>query len=215
LEKSTRDGLKLAVSKKRKRRVLGKAGPESIAARKAGLVITTLRGNAIARLLDTAIRLRFEDRDPLSIHLLICAAYECLDALGKKTGKGPILKEFLGAEQFSVAYDFLRHSSSNQYVELDFSPSLNAPILFDAITSFDRIFGKLTLFMRTFRAYFAIQPNDYVTESARSRAQEFLPDDLAVQEVENLSRRAFFSKVTEIFAVQYGVLKRDHNVKSP
>jgi hypothetical protein len=200
---------KAVMGKKRKRRVIGRPGSESIAARKKGLVITTLRGNAIARLLDTAIWLWFEDRDPLSIHVLVCAAYECLDALGKKSGKGPVLKEYLGADQFTTAYDFLRHSSSNPHVELDFPPSINAPILFDAVVAFDSIFGTLSLFMRTFRAYFTVKPEPYVSEVARNSAQEFLPDGVTVQEVKDLSAPEFFAKITEIFALQYAAVRRD------
>jgi hypothetical protein len=86
------------MGKKRKRRQIGPPGPQHFAARAAGKVIVVGRGAAIAELLDTAIWLWFLERDPLSTHVLAVAAYQCLESLGKASGKGPIIKSKLGAE---------------------------------------------------------------------------------------------------------------------
>jgi hypothetical protein len=124
------------VGKKRKRRIVGPPGPKHFAARATGKVIVITRIDAIARLLDTAILLWILEKDPLPIHLLMMAAYECLEVLGKNSGTGPRLRSKIGAQDFNIAYDFLRHASSNPNSGMDFAPWLNAPILFDAVTAF-------------------------------------------------------------------------------
>jgi hypothetical protein len=138
------------MGKKGKRRVLRPPTPEVLAAIKAGKAIAVPRAHAIARLLDTAIWLWFFEKDPLPIHLLSVAAYNCLEDMGRETGKAPKFKSAVGAEQFNEAYDFLRHASSNPEAHNSFPPSANALILFDALHSFDRIFGKLTMYMHAF-----------------------------------------------------------------
>ena len=195
------------MGKKHKRRVVGPPGPAHFAARATGKVIVVQRIDAIARLIDTAIWLWFLEKDPLPIHLLMMAAYECLEVLGKRSGKGPRLRSKIGAERFNIAYDFLRHASSNPNSGMDFAPSLNGPILFDAVSAFERIFGNLTMYMRAFWAYFVLHPES-PTPKAREKllqhADLFLPEAITLDEAMKLGRIEFFAKLTEMFAVQYG-----------
>ena len=194
------------MGKKSKRRILKPPGPENLAARAAGKVITVLRVDAIVRLLDTAILLWILEKDPLPIHLLLMAPYQCLDDMGKKAGKGPRLKTWVGEKHFTTAYDFLRHASSNPNSGIDFPPSANAPILFDAVTAFDRIFGNLTIYMRTFLAYFVLYPEHPDPQAAKrmlEHAGEFMPEGITVEEAMKLGRIEFFTKLSEMFAVQY------------
>jgi hypothetical protein len=193
------------MGKKRKRRTLGPPSPDVLEALKAGKVIAVSRPDAIARLLDTAVWLWFFEKDPLSIHLLVVAAYNCLDDMGKKTGKAPRFKEAVSPDHFSQAYDFLRHASSEATAHIAFPPAMNALILFDAAHSFERIFGKLTMYMHAFRAYFLIfgVPDYQPRKDLRERAADFLPEGVTVQEVEGLGRLEFFAKLTEMFSVQY------------
>jgi len=194
------------VGKKHKRRVVGPPGPEQSAARATGKVIVVPRPHAVARLIDTAIWLWFLEKDPLSIHLLILAGYQCLEDLGKKSGKGPRLKSHVGAQLFTTAYDFLRHASSNPFAGIDFAPSSNAPVLFDAVAAFDRIFDNVTIYMRTFRAYFILHP-EQPDSDARKRLLEqadfFMAKGITTDEALKLGRIEFFTKLTEMFAAQY------------
>ena len=156
--------------------------------------------------MDSAVWLWFLQKDPLSIHVLILAAYQCLEDLGKKAGKGPHLKA--AVEDFTLAYDFLRHASNNPNAGIIFTPIMNAPILFDAVAAFDRIFDKLTMYMRTFRGYFILRPeppppNPDFRKRLLKYATEFLPEGITVEEAEKLGRMEFFTKLTEMFAAQY------------
>jgi hypothetical protein len=191
------------MGKKHKRRKVGPPGPEHFKARASGKVIVVGRGAAIAELLDTAIWLWFLERDPLSIHVLAVAAYNCLEALGKDSGKGPVIKSKIGAEKFDTAYDFLRHASSNPLTGIDFPPSHNGPIMFDAITSFARIFnGYVSLNMEAFRAYFAIHSDLKTSTALLEHAEEFLPKGITLQEARSLGRQESLEKLVRLFAIQ-------------
>jgi hypothetical protein len=82
----------------------------------------------------------------------------------------------------------------------------NGPILFDAVTAFDRIFGNLTIYMRTFLAYFVLHSDHPDPEAAKrmlEHAGEFMPEGITVEEAMKLWRTEFFTKVSEMFAAQY------------
>jgi hypothetical protein len=195
------------VGKKRKRRVpLKTVSPEALAARASGELPSFPRGTALARVLDTAIWLWFLDKDPLSVHLLIMAAHNCLEGLGKKPGKGPRRKDRAGADKFEAAFDFLRHASSNPQV--GFPPPVNGPILFDAIASFERVFGNVTIYMRTFRAYLITHPEGVDSDARQrllARSHLFLPKDITIEEASRLGRIEFFAKLREMFAAASGL----------
>src|ERR1700681_286194 len=129
--------------------------PESIAARKAGLVISVKRWDALIRQLDTAIRMWFLKQDPIAIHLLVMPAYQVLRDLGTKSGKAPDMHKLIG-ENFTTGYDWLRHASSDPADAIDFPLRVNELLLWPCIISFEQIFGGRTAYMRTFQAYFVL-----------------------------------------------------------
>jgi hypothetical protein len=86
--------------------------------------------------------------------------------------------------------------------------------MFDAITSFQRIFGgQITVFMLAFRAYFAIHSDLQTSKTLLSHADQFLPKGMTLQEARSLSRWGALNKLTEMFATQHGVA-RPH-IESP
>lgn len=175
-------------------------------ARAAGVVVTVTRAEAVARLLDAAIGLWIHDGDAIAVHVLMFASYQCLEDVARYTGKQPpvLRQSVLQGTDPTAAYDYLRHADEHPRAELDFAPEINAPLLFDAVTAFEGIFGNTTLSMRSFRAYYLITPDLNVSESIRKQADVFLPHGVAVSDVASLSRPDFFRKVAEQFAVQYG-----------
>ena len=62
------------MGRKVNRRRKPEPGPENVAVRKAGLVLTVKRRDALIRQLDTAIERSFTGRDVLSIHLIAMSA---------------------------------------------------------------------------------------------------------------------------------------------
>jgi hypothetical protein len=181
------------------RRRKQKLGPENIAARKAGLVLTVDRREALIREIDTAIQLWFLRRDPLSILLIVMAAHKCLCDLGKKRGIGPVARTFVQDQMFTLAYDYLRHASSDLHDILDFPLRTNELILYDCVDGMKKIFGGSTVLMDTFALYFALhlypeQPNIH------KNATENLPQTIRVEEIEGLGMNDFLTKVMPLIA---------------
>jgi hypothetical protein len=143
------------MGRKLNRRRKTKVGPESIAAKKAGLVITLRRPDALIRELDTAIRMWFLEDDPVSIHLLVMPAYHVLCDLGRKAGNAPDIHEFVG-DNFDTGYDWLRHASSDPKDIIDFPPRVNEFLIWACSISFEKIFGGRSFYMMTFQAYFCL-----------------------------------------------------------
>jgi hypothetical protein len=179
-------------------------GPENLKLRAEGKVIVAWRGGAIAELLDCAIWLWFLQSAPLSTHLLAMSAYQCLEDLGKNKGKGPFLKERMGNKKFTAYYDFLRHASSNPQVGIDFPPSVNGPIIFDAAVAFQKIFGGyVTASMLAFKSYFiAVKPEMDMPEEVVTNADKLLPKGITLQEARSLSRLEAYNRLSELFAAE-------------
>lgn len=189
------------MGKKGKRRKIGPASPQAIAAFKEGRAIAVSRPNAIARLLDAAIQLWALEQDPVPTHVLCMAAYQCLEDIGKPLGKAPKMKTHIGAETFTAAYDYLRHSSADANTHMSLPVSANSFVIFDAVLAFDRIFDRMSPDMRAFQVCFILFGNrDYkAREHLRSRVVDILPKDLTVGELEPLTCREAFIKLREFF----------------
>lgn len=165
---------------------------ESIAARKSGQVITVTRSAAIIRQLDTAIWLWLLDGDPISAHLLIMAAYQCLLDIGKDA-KGPEAYKTIGYDKFFSFYEYLKHASADPNDLHDFPPTVNELALWDCIGSFERIFGASSVYMDAFVAYFALHLG---TPKIRENASIFLPEGTDLKDAASLSKVDFFTKFT-------------------
>src|SRR5258707_14098391 len=143
--------------KKSRRKKLPYPSPASLAARAAGIAINENRKGTLIRLMDTAIRDWFLERDPFPIHLLACASYMVLADLGRNNGKGPVIEKDFGRFSLTTVYDFLRHAEPDMLNDsVDLVPTVNEWMLFDAINSFERLFSRRTIFMQTFVAYYAL-----------------------------------------------------------
>lgn len=160
-------------------------------------VTTFSRLGALISLMDTAIWLWFSGKDPLSIHLLAMSCYRCLEILGEEDNKGPIIEKYFDHTQFNLAYDFLRHCSSSLNDVLDFPSSLNGWLLFDCVDALERIYGRSTVFMNVFRAYFSLNSLAYPQKG--SEVRNFFPPGTAEKEFAGLSPRDFWAKLVPAF----------------
>ena len=70
------------MGKKSERRRQTDIGPETLAALKAGLVVSVDRRNALIGQIETAIGLWLQGGDALTIHLIVMAVHQCLRDLG-------------------------------------------------------------------------------------------------------------------------------------
>jgi hypothetical protein len=195
------------VSKKKKkprRKKLRHPSLENVVARASGFAINENRRGTLMRLMDTAIRDWFFERDPFPIHLLVCTSYMVLSDLGRKSGKGPIIERHFGRFSLTAVYDFLRHAEPDMLDDsVDLVPTVNEWMLFDSITSFEDLFNGRTVFMRTFDAYYALHPlGGGAHPELHKHAAKFLPKGITIKEAARLGRVEFFMKLSEMFAAE-------------
>lgn len=189
--------------KNERRKKLRYVSAESLAARTSGLVIHENRRGTLVRLIDTAIRDWFLERDPFPIHFLICGCWMVLADLGTKNGKGPRFEKRFGRFDMTPVYDFLRHAKPDILDDsVDLLAAMNEWLLFDSIESFRRIFNCSSAFMRTFEAYLMLHPT-WINPNPLDLVLDYLPEGFSVEEAKRiafLSRLAFFAELSEVFA---------------
>ena len=188
--------------KHRRRKVSPPPTAEDFATEASGEAIRFTQRDTLALILETAIERWFEQGEPLSIHLLAEAAYRCLDDLGDRVG---IIKSEVGHEQFTLVYDYLRHAWPNRDAELLWFVGANRWLLFEATASFERYFRCRTPYMSAFQLYFMVYclPEPATSDELR----KFLPDNVYIEEVVNLSRREFLDKTLPLFSGNVGIEK--------
>ena len=120
----------------------------------AGIHVTKI--GAAKGQLETAIRLWFEEADPISIHTLATSALKVLHDVGKMQG----IESWLIARpnpppewrEYSMAYqNFFKHAREDAYELLPFDPKATEFYIFDAIHCFEELCGiPLPAIMRAF-----------------------------------------------------------------
>lgn len=133
--------------------------------------------DAAKRQLETAIRLYFNDADPVSIHTLAGAAHNILNDLNKKYGGNPmIISDFLIKDEFkkkikqqiNKAKNHFKHADKDPDTTIDFAPKVNEFFLFDACEKYMELTSENVPYFIIFRGWFAYKypdilkfPNDH------------------------------------------------------
>lgn len=118
---------------------------------------------AAKRQLETAIILYFNDRDPISIHTLSCAAHEIIAHLNKKKGGTPLIlegnmvkkeykKDF--RDMVREAKNFFKHANQDSDRVLDFNPDTNDYYLLDACEGYELLTGEKNPYFIIYRGWF-------------------------------------------------------------
>lgn len=120
--------------------------------------------DAAKRQLETAIRLYFNDADPVSIHTLAAAAHGILADINKHNNGHPMLvSDFLVKTEYkkeirrkmSEAKNHFKHADQNPEAVIDFNPDVNETYIFDAGTKYHELTGESVLYFKIFNAWFA------------------------------------------------------------
>jgi hypothetical protein len=101
---------------------------------------------AAKRQIETAVRIWFNRGDPVSIHTLSAAAGEILHALGRQKGLRSLhdwIKSLPKPVQLRMhlAQNFFKHGFRDMTATLKYYPIHGEMLLFDAIESYDILFG--------------------------------------------------------------------------
>lgn len=118
---------------------------------------------AAKRQLETAIILYFNDKDPISIHTLVCASHEIIANLNKKTNGTPLILEgTIVKEEYKKdfrdmvreAKNFFKHANKDSDEVLDFNPDTNDHYLLDACEGYQLLTGEKNPYFITYRGWF-------------------------------------------------------------
>lgn len=152
-------------------------------------LVTVSRRDVLVSELDTAIRLWFLKGDPVAVHVLVMAAYQCL-------------RDLSGVKETMVApaYDWFRHASSEFGDRMDFMDE-NGRFIWESTELFDRLFGGLTPYMRTFQAYF-FHRGTWLSPDLGPNSGQLLPKGFKLGEVRYIPQAEFFRKLTKAFAAE-------------
>jgi len=115
------------------------------------------------RQLETAVTLYFNDKDPVSIHTLACAAHEIIAELNKNQGGTPLIlegkivkneykKEF--QRMVREAKNFFKHAEKDPNGSLGFNPKTNEYYLLDACEGYELLTGEKNPYFIIYRGWF-------------------------------------------------------------
>ncbi len=135
--------------------------------------IPVTKVDAAERQLRESIRLFFEERDPLAIHTLACAASQVTADLLKAKGLPSIVRSgaMIRAERraevllaIRAPENFLKHANSDPEAVLDFPPAATPYFIFAALAEFQTLTGRLPLGAQAFMTWFYLKYPDVIAD---------------------------------------------------
>jgi hypothetical protein len=135
--------------------------------------------DAAKRQLETAIRLYFNEADPVSIHTLTGAAHEILSDLNSKVSGTPmILSDVLVKEErkkefrqiMNEAKNHFKHADKDSDTVIDFNPEINETFIYDACAKYEQLTGEAVPYFRIYCGWFVsghLQIFDYDASIAK------------------------------------------------
>lgn len=128
---------------------------------------------AAKRQLETAIKLYFENEDPVSIHTLVCASYNVLMDIGGKQSIKPIIKSeiltivkpekrkmYLGI--INNAENFFKHGCRDPNKAIEFNHNIIVFLMFDACTMYNKLSSEDTFLTKVLKAWFIYNNVDII-----------------------------------------------------
>lgn len=162
--------------------------------------------DVVKKQLEVAIRLYFNDDDPISIHTLTCAAHGILSDLNKKhNGKPMIISDFLIADRYKSEWNkrlrkpqnFFKHANRDTMEKIDYSPEITQYFLFDAILKYHELTNEIISYFVIFKSWFMAKNINFFNISEKDKA---LTREISTKYGDN--RKLFFRDmvyVTEIY----------------
>jgi hypothetical protein len=171
-------------------------------------LIELTKADVVERQLNTAIWLWFHDQDAVSIQALASGALKVCHDVGAKSGKPSDfitlasvppehrdeIKRLLKEPQ-----DFFKHAKGDPDAVIKFHPIISEYFLYETITLTQQVFGRFSISMFTFGAYFRIHRPELFPVLFKQ------PDGLRPvtnwRELAKVSREEFFSRLVTHFAL--------------
>jgi hypothetical protein len=162
---------------------------------------------AAQRQLDTALRLWFDDADPVPIHVLAFSAYDVIHAVSKKRNPfrpnllfdtNMIKAEFLGewAKLIKTPSGFFKHARNDPEGTIDFRPQLSELLMTFAIRGLAACEIAPSAIQAAFLMWRGIQDPSFFSEEGRKLYLSNLPIE-TIKDPTDLSKRIFLNAFIE------------------
>lgn len=132
--------------------------------------ISITKLDAAKRQLETAIRLYFNEADPISIHTLTCAAHTIIADLNKKIKGTPMVvsdawvtgkfKKRIKAA-FAKPQNFFKHADKDPDAVLKFHPEVTEIYLYDACSKYQELTAESVDQFKIFQGWYMSNNPDY------------------------------------------------------
>jgi len=156
--------------------------------------------DAARRQLETAIRLYFNDSDPVSIHTLTAAAYNLLRDINRDAG-GPklIIKEELVERvvpeyqkevrrNLNEAENFFKHADKDPKAVLEFSPTLTELMIWESCSAYFQLSNEQLVLAKVFNGWYVVNNPDLF----RLSDDQLRQCGQSKQEIEGMSKQEYF-----------------------
>lgn len=147
--------------------------------------ITITKLDAARRQLETVIRLYFHYEDPVSIHTLVCAAYNIVRDINRKRGGPPMLikDEFVEVhikteyqqqvrKKLNEPENFFKHADQDHVGTIEFNPDGSEFMIWDAVRGYFRITGEWTPLFQVFNMWFIAANEEILKAELKEKLAE-------------------------------------------
>lgn len=164
--------------------------------------------------LNTAIRLFFEDKDPISVHTLACASLEILQKLindKSKVASNQLVihpdsifinkkhrKEYIGI--IFKNKNFFKHADRDKDAIINFNTEVNELYIFEAYRTFIIVssIDALSIEMQTFYIWFFAHYKDIFTDEYKELAQQLCSQyELHINRLLNFDKSIFLGMINK------------------
>lgn len=158
--------------------------------------------DAARRQIETAIRLYFNDADPISIHTLTCASYTILSDLNKKKGGLHMILDGVGVKKEKKkefrkmvyeAKNHFKHADRDPDTVIKFYPRTNEHILFDCCSKYSELTSEKPSYFRIYQGWYVSKHIDIFEYS-----KEEMINILKIQESYGDNRLEYFRAMLSV-----------------
>jgi hypothetical protein len=157
--------------------------------------------------LDTAIKLWFQEENPVSIHTLVCSAHQIIsDVIHHQNRNDPLFDNIyikngfkkIAKTHFHKYYNFFKHANNDPETSIKFNPSANEYFIVCSIFGLEQLNIKHNLLHRTFMTYFAIHHPRLLTDECLNLFFHSIPPEHFAK-IRRWTRQEFFDEFSETF----------------
>jgi hypothetical protein len=163
-------------------------------------VVVVTKPSVATSQLETAIKLWFEEGDPVSIHTLAVAAHDCFDALTTFAGKMSLHREWIKTQSEKnqqwarEPQNFFKHGHRYPKARLHYVPYYAELLIYDGCLCFEHLAKKMRPLMEAFMTRFVMERPEHLSPGLTIDGILEVRCGLKISEVQPLSRQEFLKR---------------------